>query len=165
MSIIKHLKDVFMVMGGGTQFTSQEFKDFTTMWGIQYKVSSTNAQSNGQAECFVQTIKNNLTKAIEGGRGYISSYPRIHHNTLESQSTLPSRAAELKKIQVQQNCIQQYRRMMQQRKHQQAKYSNWSTRDLPSLNSGDAVYVQQVPNTRKWISGIVINRVSADHIR
>ena len=26
-----------------------------------------NAQSNGQAECFVRTIKNSLTKAMEGG--------------------------------------------------------------------------------------------------
>ena len=36
--------------------------------GIQHKVTSpTNAQSNGQAEHFVQTIKNSLTKAMEGG--------------------------------------------------------------------------------------------------
>ena len=42
--------------------TSQE------TWGIQHTVTSpTNAQSNGQAEHFVQTIKNSLTKAIEGG--------------------------------------------------------------------------------------------------
>ena len=46
VSIIKHLKDVFMVMGvprcivsdGGMQFTSQEFKDFTKMWGIQNRI-------------------------------------------------------------------------------------------------------------------------------
>ena len=34
----------------------------------QHTVTSpTNAQSNGQAEHFVQTIKNSLTKAMEGG--------------------------------------------------------------------------------------------------
>ena len=76
VSVIKHLKDIFTEIGiprclvsdGGTQFTSQEFKDFTKTWGIQHTVTSpTNAQSNGQAECFVQTIKNSLTKAMEGG--------------------------------------------------------------------------------------------------
>ena len=56
-----------MVSDGSTQFTSQEFRDFTRTWGIQNTVTSpTNAQSNGQAEHFVQTIKNSLTKAIEG---------------------------------------------------------------------------------------------------
>ena len=57
-----------IVSDGGTQFTSQEFQDFTKTWGIHHRVTSpTNAQSNGQAERFVQTIKNSLTKAMEGG--------------------------------------------------------------------------------------------------
>ena len=57
-----------IVSDGGTQFTSQEFKDFMRRWDIQHRITSpTNAQSNGQAEHFVQTIKNSLTKAMEGG--------------------------------------------------------------------------------------------------
>ena len=43
VSVIKHLKEIFMEIGvprcivsdGGTQFTSQEFKDFMRMWDIQ----------------------------------------------------------------------------------------------------------------------------------
>ena len=51
-----------------TQFTSQEFKNFIKDWQIDHRITSpTNAQSNGQAERFVQTIKNSLTKAMEGG--------------------------------------------------------------------------------------------------
>ena len=73
MSIIKHLKEIFTEIGvprcivsdGGTQFTSQEFKDFMKMRGIQD--TPTSAQSNVQAEHFVQTIKNSFTKAMEGG--------------------------------------------------------------------------------------------------
>ena len=77
MSVIKHLKEIFMEIGvprcivsdGGTQFTSLEFKYSMKVWGIQYRVTSpTNAQSNGQVECFVQTIKDSLTKAMEGGK-------------------------------------------------------------------------------------------------
>ena len=76
LSVIKDLKEIFteldvpicIVSDGGLQFTSQEFQDFMKMLGIQHRVTSpTNAQSNGQAECFVQTIKNSLTKAMEGG--------------------------------------------------------------------------------------------------
>ena len=84
LSVIKHLKDIFTEIGiprcivpdGGTQFTSQEFQDFTRTWGIQHKVTSpTNAQSNGQAEHFVQTIKNSLTKAMEGGEYWTRDWP------------------------------------------------------------------------------------------
>ena len=73
VNVIKHLKEIFTEVGvprctvsdSGTQFTSQEFKDFTRRWDIQHRITSpTNAQSNGQAEHFVQTIKNSLTRAI-----------------------------------------------------------------------------------------------------
>ena len=47
-----------IVSDGGMQFTSQKFKDFTRMWGIQHRVTSpTNTQSNGQAKCCVQTSR------------------------------------------------------------------------------------------------------------
>ena len=70
------MKEIFTTVGipksivsdGGTQFTSQEFKDFMRDWQIDHRITSpTNAQSNGQAERFVQTVKNSLTKAMEGG--------------------------------------------------------------------------------------------------
>ena len=76
LSVIKILKEIFTTVGiprcivsdGGTQFTSQEFKDFIRDWHIDHRITSpTNAQSNGQAERFVQTAKNSLTKVMEGG--------------------------------------------------------------------------------------------------
>ena len=76
LSVIKTLKEIFTTVGiprcivsdGGTQFTSQEFKDFIRDWHIDHRITSpTNAQSNGQAERFVQTVKNSLTKAMEEG--------------------------------------------------------------------------------------------------
>ena len=41
----------------------------------------------------------------------------------------------------QQNHTQQYRKVMQNQKHQQAKHNNKSARDLPSLQTGDAVHM------------------------
>ena len=75
LSVIKTLKEIFTTVGipkcivsdSGTQFTSQEFKDFIRDWQIDHRITSpTNAQSNGQVERFVQTVKNSLMKAMEG---------------------------------------------------------------------------------------------------
>ena len=80
-------------MYGGTQFTSQEFKYFMSRWDIQYRITSpTNAQSNGQAEHFVQTIKNSLTKAMEGGKDLHLAI--LSYITTPLNHSLPS-AAEL----------------------------------------------------------------------
>ena len=177
MSVIKHLKEIFTEIGvprcivsdGGTQFTSQEFQDFMRRWDIQHRITSpTNAQSNGQAEQFVQTIKNSLTKAMEGGEDLhlaILSYimTPLNHSLPSPAELLNSRKFRcLLPLQIrQQNHIQQYRNVMQHQKHEQVKHYNKSVRDLPSLKTENAVYVQLVPNTRKWIPGIVIERVSA----
>ena len=157
-----------IVSDGGTQFTSQEFKDFMRRWVIQHKITSpTNAQSNGQAEHFVQTIKNSLTKAIEGREdlhlailSYITT-PLNHSlpspaellNSRKLRCLLPLRAK-------QQDHTCQYRRMMQHQKHEKAKYYK-STKDLPSPKTGDAVYIQLAPNVRRWIPAIVVEVLSA----
>ena len=61
----------------------------------------------------------------------------------------------------QQNHIQQYRKVMQHQKHQQVKHYNSSAKDLPSLETGNAVYVQLVPNMRKWVPQTIIEVISA----
>ena len=177
MSIIKHLKEIFTEIGvprcivsdGGTQFTLQEFQDFMRRWDIQHKITSpTNAHSNGQVEWFVQAIKNSLTKAMEGGEDphlAILSYIKtpLNHSLSSPAELLNSRKFRcLLPLQIrQQNHIQQYRNVMQHEKHEQAKHYNKSARDLPSLKTGNAVYIQLVPNTGKWIPGIINERVSA----
>ena len=173
VSVIKHLKEIFMEIGvpryfvsnGGTQFTSQEFKDFMRMWDIQHRVTSpTNAQSNGQAEHFIQTIKNSLTKAVEGGEDLhlaILSYIRtpLNHNLPSPAELLNSRKFRclLPLWTQQQDHTCQYRRMMQRQKHQQARYYNKSAKY--------AVYIQLVPNVRRWIPATVVETLSARSYR
>ena len=50
---------------------------------------------------------------------------------------------------------------MQRQKHQQTKYYNKNTRDLPSLKTGRPVYMQLVPKTRNWIPGHITKRLSS----
>ena len=61
----------------------------------------------------------------------------------------------------QQEHTHQYSKMIQNQKHQQVKHYNKSTRDLPSLKTGDAVYVQLVPNVRRWILGTIVEMLGA----
>ena len=49
---------------------------------------------------------------------------------------------------------------MQDMKHQQVKHYNKSSRDLPKLKAGDAVYIQLVPGARDWARAIVIDVIS-----
>ena len=164
MSVIKQLKEIFMEIGlpwcivsdGGTQFTSQEFKDFMRVWDIQHRVTScTNVQSNGQAEWFVQTIKNSLTKSMEGGEDPHLAVLSYITTPFNHSLPLPAELLNSRKFRClvplwirKQNHIQQYRKMMQHQKHEQAKCYNKSAKDLPSLKTGDGVYVQLVPDVR-----------------
>ena len=157
-----------IVSDGGTQFTSQEFKDFTRDWHIDHRISSpTGAQSNGQVERFVQTVKNSLTKVIEGGEDLhlaILSYitTSLNHSLPSPAELLNSRKFRcLLPLQLQQpKHIQRHRKVMQDMKHQQAKHYNKSSRALPKLKTGDAVYVQLVPGARDWARAIVIDVIS-----
>ena len=60
----------------------------------------------------------------------------------------------------QQELTHQYMRMMQHQKHEQARYYTKSAKDLPSLKTGDPVYIQLVPNVRRSIPATVIETLS-----
>ena len=59
----------------------------------------------------------------------------------------------------------QYRKIMQHQKHQQASHYNKSSRDLPSLKTGDVVYIQLMPNVRRWIPATIVETLSARSYR
>ena len=57
------------IVSNNMSFGSREFKDFAREWGIKTTTSSPSyAQSSGQAERFVQTLKGLFKKADEDGR-------------------------------------------------------------------------------------------------
>ena len=131
-------------------------------WNIEHRVTSpTNAQSNGQAEQFLQTIKNSLTKAMEGGED--PHLALLAYITTPLTHNLPS-PAELENLGA---CYQfklsnmnkpNYRgKTMQRMKLQQAKHYNKNAKDLPKLNIGNTVYIQLKPNVRKWTPGIIVH--------
>ena len=121
-----------------------------------------------RAEHFVQTIKNSLTKSMEGGEDphlailtYITT--PLNHSLPSPAELLNSRKYRcILPVQIkQQNHTHQYRNIMQRQKHHQTKYYNRNTRDFPSLKTIRPVYVQLVPKTRNWIPGHIIERLSS----
>ena len=93
---------------------------FPRAWGIHHRITSpTNVQSNGQGEHFVQTIKNSLTKAMEGGED--SHLAILSYVTTPLNHSLPSPTELLNSRKFryllllwikQQNHTQQYRNLM-----------------------------------------------------
>ena len=70
--VINHLKAIFVrhgipetvISGNGQQYSSAEFAKFAEDWGFTHIISSPKyPQSNGEAECMVQTTRNLLTKS------------------------------------------------------------------------------------------------------
>ena len=168
MSVIKTLKEIFTTVGipkcivsdGGTQFTSQEFKNFIKDWQIDHRITSpTNAQSNGQAERFVQTVKNSLTKAMEGGEDLHLAI--LLYITTPLNHSLPSPAELLNSRKF--RCLLPLRlqqpKYIQWHRNQQAKHYK-SSRDLPRLKTGDAVYIQLVPRAKNWARATIVDVIS-----
>ena len=49
---------------------------------------------------------------------------------------------------------------MQDMNYQQVKYCTKSSKNLPKLKTGDAVYVQLVPKARNWVRATVVDIIS-----
>ncbi|XP_050548981.1 uncharacterized protein K02A2.6-like [Daktulosphaira vitifoliae] len=75
--VISQLKTIFarfgipleLISDNGPPYNSQEFKCFTSDWGIKHITTSPNyPQSNGLAERSIQTVKKLLKKAMDSGK-------------------------------------------------------------------------------------------------
>ena len=97
--LIQEIKAVFAELGvssiivsdRGPQYTAMEFQDFTKHWQIDHRLSSPrNPQSNGMAECFVQTMKAFLIKTIEEGEDV--DLALLTYETMPFNHSLPSPA-------------------------------------------------------------------------
>ena len=171
-TVIQHFKEVFAEFGipktiisdGGTQFTSQEFKDFTSLWHIEHRTSSPRyPQSNGLAERFVQTIKISLKKTLAAGEDVEMAL--LMYRTMPLNHNLPSPAellnsrkyrAVLPTRLTQSTAQRHHRQTMVELKQKQQTAHDTSARDLPSLIPRQAVYVQLDPNKNYWTPAVVL---------
>ena len=175
LSVVKKLKEIFSEFGipdtvmtdGGPQFRS-EFTDFSIEWGfIHVQSSPHHHQSNGQAERFVRTIKETLTKAMQSGQcpelallvyrstpltDSIAS-PAELLNSRQYKSQLPVRPNSTFSREREREELINY-------KLRQEQDYNKSAKDLPQLELEDKVHVQLQPCKKDWSSGTIAEIIS-----
>ena len=160
--LVQEMKTVFTKLGvpnvivvdGGPQNTSAEFKDFMKQWQIEHRVSSPrNPQSNGMAERCVQTMKASLIKTMEEGEDV--DLALLTYNTTTLNHRLPS-PAELLNSRTYKTLLptwivptrlqESYRQIMDQGKEIQAQLYKKNTRVLPRCEQSQKVVVQLDPS-------------------
>ena len=163
-SIISELKGIFsensipetLISDGGPQFRS-EFKEFAQEWGFEHLQSSPHHhQSNGEAERFVRTIKDTLTKAYQSGQD--PDMALLCYRSTPLNSKLPS-PAELINSRWYKTLLptrtmlkpkEREREELLKLKQNQEHYYNRSAQELPELRTNMKVYVQLLPQSRDW---------------
>ena len=164
--LIQEIKAIFTELGvpsvivsdRGPQYTATEFQDFTKHWQIEHRLSSPrNPQSNGMAECFVQTMKASLIKTIEEGEDVdlalltYKTTPLNHRlpspaellNSRKYKTLLPTRIVPTR-------LQETYRQIMDEGKQVQAQQCNRGARVLPRLKQSQKVVVQLDPGKNVW---------------
>ena len=167
-SVITHLKSIFArhgipekLVGDNMPYASAEVRQFAKNWGISITTfSPEHAQSNGQSERMVQTLKNMLKKSedpyisllqyrntpVEG----LSSSPAQLLMSRMLRDKLPS-VAELLNPKIVRHARDQ---LVKRQKIQKSIYDG-NAKDLSDLRQGDSVYVQR---GKEWQPATVIGR-------
>ena len=179
-SLVKDLRTAFGLYGapaelatdGGPPFASRSVQQFLTRWGVQWRCSSAYyPQSNGRAELAVKTGKRLLRDHITpSGKLDTDAMARAllqYRNTplqginespaqllygRQLRDHLPSTSEKLEIREEWRQLAQDREKALRRRHVQSGEQYNEHTRNLPPLQIGDIVYVQnQVgANPRRW---------------
>ncbi|CAC5362482.1 unnamed protein product [Mytilus coruscus] len=172
--VITHMKSVFARHGipskvrsdSGSQYVSDEFRQFAESWGFTHTVSSPHyQQSNGLAERFVQSVKKMLSKSKQDGKDPFIAMLKYRNTPLENldspaqllmnrrlRTTIPTIKNRLKP-----KCgnLKNTQRKMKQQKMNQKQYYDKSSKPLPELQLNDTIRFQHNPKG-KWDQGTVV---------
>ncbi|XP_056155207.1 receptor-type tyrosine-protein phosphatase N2 [Lampris incognitus] len=141
-----------VISDNGPCHASAEFKDFAESWEFRHIMSSPgHAQSNGQAERTVQTIKNLLEKNQCNGDPYFS--PLEYRNTpLEGVGSSPAQLLMGRRLRgklptstslLPPEGTVQVRRQLREKQEKQKLYFDRQTRRPSDLQAGENVRVQR----------------------
>lgn len=171
--VITGMKSIFsrhgipdrLVSDNGPQYSCAEFRRFAGDWDFRHLTSSPgHAQSNGQAERTVQTVKNLLRKAQDGNGDPYIALLEYRNTPLEGvgyspaqllmgrrlKSKLPTTTALL----TPESSIQVSDKLKEKQLKQKSYYDR-QTRCLPDLHKGESVRVQRKDG---WQPAVVLHK-------
>ena len=168
-SVKRHLKSIFArhgipeeLMADNMPFSSKMMRDFANDWDFVISTSSpTFAQSNGQSERCIQTIKNLLKKATDDKTDPYVALMQFRNAPIAGldvspaqllfsrmlRTKLPASSASL-----QPDVLSRRESLCERQARQKKYYDSAGTRELPSLHSGDVVRIQ---HQGQWQRGVV----------
>lgn len=175
-AIINHMKAIFARFGipekvisdNGPQYSSHEFENFAKAYDFVHSTSSPRyPQSNGLAECTVQTVKHIFEKANSSKKDPYLGILEYRNTPLQStglppsellqgrllRSVLPTLTNQLKPKFMNSTLTNQSMKLDQQR---QAKYYNVSSKAQNQFNVGEKVRFQK--NDSKWQPAIITGK-------
>jgi hypothetical protein len=173
-SVIVHLKSIFSrhgipeeIVADNMPFDSLEMRRFADDWNCHIVTSSPHfAQSNGQAERCIQTVKLLLKKAEESGADPYIALLQYRTSPISGLSyspaqllfgralrtKLPAAAASLEP-----SWTSPRPELVLRQQHQKELYDQHA-RELPELQPGDTVRVR---HNEQWVPGVVQSKHSA----
>jgi len=168
-SIILHLKSIFArhgipmeLMADNMPFSSKAMREFANDWDFTITTSSpTFAQSNGQSERCIQTIKNLLKKAKVDKTDPYVALMQYRNAPISGLDVSPAQLLFSRKLRtklpvspasLQPEVFFRREALCARQAKQKSYYDSMGTRELPSLQPGDVVRVQ---HQGQWQRGIV----------
>ena len=177
-AVSKQLMELFSVHGipkiimtdNATQFSSFEFKSFTSELDIEHNTSSPhNPQSNGKAENAVKEVKRLFSRCRDSGYSEYLALLDFNNTPTEGVGLSPSQRLSgrrcrtslpvTKKLLKPRYSTENERNRMTKCKQKQARYYNKSTRQLPELSEGETVRVK-CPGEKTWTKGTCVRKVA-----
>ncbi|XP_071494907.1 uncharacterized protein [Diadema antillarum] len=155
-----------IVTDNGSQFTSAEFQEFVHMNGIKHKRSAPyHPSTNGQAERFVQTLKQSMRASrSDGGSAqakldrFLLAYRNAAHSvTGESPASLfMKRQLRMRLDNLRPNIERRYAEQL----HYQASLRDKRSKAIKmrEFAVGQSILARDYTGKRKWVPGVVVER-------
>ena len=148
-----------IVSDNGSQFTSEIFKKFCDVRGIQHTLTAPyHPQSNGEAERFVQTFKTAMMKSKLSGedmktslRNFLARYRVTPHCTT---GIAPCELLMKRHLRTKLDLIQPTSQSLDKHKKKSEKQQN-----LKEFNKGDKVWARNYRKGQKWVQGVILDKI------